>query len=442
MPEPAKPLALASRTLWIGNVEAWMDEAYLAQTFMHIGRIANLKVVRDCSRKSPTGFAFMELSSQEEALTLLERLNGEPFIGVDGHRFRVSWATHGIGEHRGAESFQASLYVGNLDFSIADVHLFKAFAKRFDSVAAAKVIVDPVTGNSRGYGFVRFTEPEHIEVALAQMQGLMVGAKPIRLRKAQALTPRAGAPLTTSGPSGGAGGPWSTGSHAPHQTPAPFVPPAKLYGVVIPGTYPNHSELELCTYFSIFGVVTRIAVSWEHESTQVDFQYQDSATNCAEYIFEQAGLVATLVETEDGRTTVSPASLAPAAAALQWAAASQMQGAPVITNATMSEASSHLHAHVAAYLKKLPQPSTQHFEVLLQDPLFVRAFEEQLARRRAEEESDDRMPRMSWLLQDGPELFSDSADVAMMNVDFLRSVACARSACRAPPALRGERLRV
>lgn len=35
-----------------------------------------------------------------------------------------------------------------------------------------------------------------------------------------------------------------------------------------------------------------------------------------------------------------------------------------------------------------------------QDPLFVRAFEEQLARRRAEEESDDRMPRMSWLLQD------------------------------------------
>jgi RNA recognition motif-containing protein len=64
-----------------------------------------------------------------------------------------------------------SIYVGDLDHSVSDSQLLELFQKRFKSAFNARIVVDPSTKQSKGYGFVKFMEQEERDRALTEMQG-------------------------------------------------------------------------------------------------------------------------------------------------------------------------------------------------------------------------------------------------------------------------------
>ena len=49
------------------------------------------------------------------------------------------------------------VYIGNLDPNVNNHMLLSVFQKKFPSVYDAKIIFDPVTKNSKGFGFLRFS---------------------------------------------------------------------------------------------------------------------------------------------------------------------------------------------------------------------------------------------------------------------------------------------
>lgn len=51
-------------------------------------------------------------------------------------------------------------------------------------VSDAKVITDRYTGRSRGFGFVTFQTPEDADKALAQMNGVEVDGRNVRVDRA------------------------------------------------------------------------------------------------------------------------------------------------------------------------------------------------------------------------------------------------------------------
>jgi RNA recognition motif-containing protein len=53
------------------------------------------------------------------------------------------------------------VYVGNLDQNVNNAMLMKFFQQRYSSLIEAKVISDPVTKISKGYGFLRFSQQQH-----------------------------------------------------------------------------------------------------------------------------------------------------------------------------------------------------------------------------------------------------------------------------------------
>ena len=61
-----------------------------------------------------------------------------------------------------------NIYVGNLPYSTTDASLQEAFSAH-GSVDRAKVIVDRVTGRSRGFGFVEMTNDEEGRAAIGAM---------------------------------------------------------------------------------------------------------------------------------------------------------------------------------------------------------------------------------------------------------------------------------
>lgn len=87
------------------------------------------------------------------------------------------------------------LFVGNLAYSTMDDQLREAFSE-FGNVASATVILDRMTGQSRGFGFVEFQEAADAERAIQSMDGTMLDGRNINVNVAR----------ERSGGGGGGGG--------------------------------------------------------------------------------------------------------------------------------------------------------------------------------------------------------------------------------------------
>lgn len=72
------------------------------------------------------------------------------------------------------------LFVGNLSWNTRDDTLKSAF-DRFGSISEAKVIMDRVTGRSRGFGFVTFDDDANADQAKTEMDGKDLDGRTIRV---------------------------------------------------------------------------------------------------------------------------------------------------------------------------------------------------------------------------------------------------------------------
>jgi RNA recognition motif-containing protein len=76
-----------------------------------------------------------------------------------------------------------TLYVGNLPWALTEEELHQEFAKCCE-VKSVRIITDRETGRSRGFGFVE-VPAEEAERAIEQMNGAVVGGRPLNVSEAQ-----------------------------------------------------------------------------------------------------------------------------------------------------------------------------------------------------------------------------------------------------------------
>ncbi|MCM2353256.1 MAG: RNA-binding protein [Pseudobdellovibrio sp.] len=99
------------------------------------------------------------------------------------------------------------IYVGNLSFSITDDELQQAFAS-FGTVTSARVVMDKMSGRSKGFGFVEIEDDAGADTAIEKMNGQTIGGRPVRVSEAKPQEPRTGGGggRGFGGPRGGGGG--------------------------------------------------------------------------------------------------------------------------------------------------------------------------------------------------------------------------------------------
>jgi RNA recognition motif-containing protein len=76
------------------------------------------------------------------------------------------------------------LYVGNLSFDMTDEDLQAAFAE-FGEVTSAVIIKDRISGRSRGFGFVEFSDDESAKNAKDGMDGKDLKGRALKVDEAR-----------------------------------------------------------------------------------------------------------------------------------------------------------------------------------------------------------------------------------------------------------------
>jgi RNA recognition motif-containing protein len=82
------------------------------------------------------------------------------------------------------------LFVGNLPYSANDAELKEIFSQ-VGTVESAQVIIEKMTGRSKGFGFVEMATDEEAAKAVETLNGKDFSGRPLVVNEARPMEPRA-----------------------------------------------------------------------------------------------------------------------------------------------------------------------------------------------------------------------------------------------------------
>ncbi|XP_011625480.1 polyadenylate-binding protein RBP47B' isoform X2 [Amborella trichopoda] len=268
------------RTLWIGDLQYWVDENYLHTCFSHTGEVISIKIIRNKITGQPEGYGFVEFVSHAAAERILQTYNGTPMPGTE-QCFRMNWASFGIGERRPDAGPEHSIFVGDLAPDVTDYLLQETFRAQYPSVRGAKVVTDPNTGRSKGYGFVKFSDENERNRAMTEMNGVYCSTRPMRI---SAATPKKSTGIQQQ---------YATPKAAAYQVPTYTTPPVQAFPtdnditnttIFVGGLDPNVTEDELKQIFGQFGELVYVKIPMGRGCGFVQFSNRASAEEALQRI--------------------------------------------------------------------------------------------------------------------------------------------------------------
>ena len=235
--------------------------------------------------RSNAGYCFVDFSSPQAAAKALG-LNGQQMPN-SSRPFKLNWASGGgLADRRDDRGPEYSIFVGDLGPEVNEYVLVSLFQSRFPSCKSAKIMTDPLSGMSRGYGFVRFSDESDQQRALSEMQGVYCGNRPMRISTATPKNKGGPANMQMGMPGGGhaahgghagphGGNMGYGGGPGPGPGPMNYPPMGGQYGGQQPMnqfTDPNNTtvfvgglsgyvtEDELRSFFQGFGEITYVKI--------------------------------------------------------------------------------------------------------------------------------------------------------------------------------------
>ncbi|KAK8939820.1 Polyadenylate-binding protein 2 [Platanthera guangdongensis] len=178
--------------VFVKNFPETFTEEDLKNEFCEFGDTDSVIIMRDAHGNSKC-FGFVNFTQPGAAAAAVEKLNGKT---IDDKVLYVGRAQKKVDreaelkakfeqERNGRlEKLKSSnLYLKNLDESVNDQKLEDIFAP-FGEIISCKVMLDSLM-QSKGTAFVQFSSPEEANRAVIEMNGRMIGRKPLYVAIAQ-----------------------------------------------------------------------------------------------------------------------------------------------------------------------------------------------------------------------------------------------------------------
>ncbi|CAI4063746.1 hypothetical protein SKDZ_08G1340 [Saccharomyces kudriavzevii ZP591] len=181
--------------LYMGDLDPTWDKNTIRQIWTSLGE-ANVNVrmmwnnpSNNGSRpsvgpKNNQGYCFIDFPSSTHAANALLK-NGMLIPNFPNRKLKLNWATSSYSNNINGANMKSgnsySIFVGDLAPNVTESQLFELFINRYASASHAKIVHDQVTGMSKGYGFVKFTNAGEEQLALSEMQGVFLNGRAIKV---------------------------------------------------------------------------------------------------------------------------------------------------------------------------------------------------------------------------------------------------------------------
>lgn len=173
------------RTLYVGNLDPQVTEDLIVALFSQMGQVLNCKIIHEPGNDP---YCFVEFAEHQSAATALLTMNKRQCLGRE---LKVNWATSPSAQGPKQDtSKHYHIFVGDLSPEIETQQLREAFAP-FGDISDCRVVRDPQTLKSKGYGFVSFVKKTDAEQAISTMNGQWLGSRAIRTNWATRKPPAA-----------------------------------------------------------------------------------------------------------------------------------------------------------------------------------------------------------------------------------------------------------
>ncbi|XP_053859309.1 ELAV-like protein 2 isoform X5 [Vidua macroura] len=139
-----------------------MTQEELKSLFGSIGEIESCKLVRDKITRQSLGYGFVNYVDPKDAEKAINTLNG---LRLQTKTIKVSYARPSSASIR-----DANLYVSGLPKTMTQKELEQLFSQ-YGRIITSRILIDQVTGVSRGVGFIRFDKRIEAEEAIKGLNG-------------------------------------------------------------------------------------------------------------------------------------------------------------------------------------------------------------------------------------------------------------------------------
>ena len=183
--EPPSNKQDTCRAVYISNLDTKVSDVLLHSIIAVLVPVLSVKIIADRSVSGHTNIGIVELPDRNAADSVHILLNG---ILMYGKAMKVQYASQGtVNLPKQDTSNHHHIFVGDLSPEVDDEMVKEVFSK-YQSLSEAKIMVDPNTARSRGYGFLAFREKDDAERAIKEMNGQQLGNRFLRVNWANQRT--------------------------------------------------------------------------------------------------------------------------------------------------------------------------------------------------------------------------------------------------------------
>ncbi|KAG1663691.1 hypothetical protein FOA52_013259 [Chlamydomonas sp. UWO 241] len=151
-------------TCYVGNLDPQVTEEVVWELFTQAGPVVNVYLPKDRVTNNHQGYGFVEFRAEEDADYAIKVLN---MIKMHGKPIRCNKSA----SDKKTSDVGANLFIGNLDVDVDEKLLYDTFSAFGVIITTPKIMRDPDTGNSRGFGFVSYDCFEASDAAIEAMNG-------------------------------------------------------------------------------------------------------------------------------------------------------------------------------------------------------------------------------------------------------------------------------
>lgn len=172
--------------LWVGNTNIWKDE----ESLMNDVKSMTGKQPKSCwfAKDKATGsllnYGFLVFPSKDDAAEVIRLLNGTDVPDHSGNKFKLGWGSNTFDSDADtmakAEGF--SCYVGGIPSDVKDSEILEFFRRYFPSAINARLIHDE-KGNSKGYGFVKFSKHHEVLAAINTLNNVKFNGHILKVKE-------------------------------------------------------------------------------------------------------------------------------------------------------------------------------------------------------------------------------------------------------------------